>query len=215
MLSQLGMLLAYHKDTALTYCADETWYRMCATMQTYGGKQRHEQNMSTKTCSNLAWRTRSVTHGVSEYTCAGMCQTYMLLLDPHGASCGCIHNQVKGKFSRCSREADLVELDSPPDCLGEAHSQGPHLLGQPPRLPLKVFGNVLSGRLQLLLVELLGHWLSIVLNLQPGRISCKAFCGWELQDTRQTRDPAKIGCVSMPCLPSDFPGSQVHAGTIH
>lgn len=65
------------------------------------------------------------------------------------------------------READLIELDSAPHGFGEAHSKGPHLPGQPPCLPLKVLGYVLGRRLQLLFIELLGHWLGIILNLHP------------------------------------------------
>lgn len=136
---------------------------------------------------------------------APTCAKHVQLL--HSPSCKCTHIQVNGRRSRSSREADLVELDSPPDCLRKAHSQGPHLLGQSPRLPLKVLGNVLSSRLQLLLIELLGQWLSVVLNLHSSKICCKALWGRKVEKTHAAKRILLRWCVHLlvPACTSVYP----------
>lgn len=79
--------------------------------------------------------------------------------------CTCMYAYVHVCMYVCMYVMYLVELHSAPHGLGQALSQRPHLLGQPPRLLLKVLGNVLSSGLQLLLIELLGQGLSVVCHL--------------------------------------------------
>ena len=66
---------------------------------------------------------------------------------------------------------NLVQLNSPSHGLGQTLSERANLISQPLGLLLKVLGNVLSSRLQLLLVELLRLWHSLICNLHKNKSS--------------------------------------------